>query len=265
MSDMRFGYIDTSEGQVHYRRMPAEGPPLVFLHQTASSSAMWEAVMRRLAGTCDMVALDTPGFGGSYDPEEVPCIGYYTGVMREALDGLDIDRYHLCGHHTGVCVAVELAAEDPERVLSLGMIGPVQLTQAERDEFRKHFSTPFAPTADGSYLKQTFDYLAGLGADGNLELHHRETVDTLRAWRGRVQAYNAVWDQDFPALLDRVRCPTLFMAAEDDVLWPYFERAGEAHPGARSVVLRGANFEPDLDPEGTANALRDFLPSQGGL
>jgi len=262
MTGMRFGYVDAGEGQVHYRRLRGDGPPLVFLHQTASSSAMWDAVMRRLAGDYDMIALDTPGFGGSYDPDEVPSIGYYTGVMREALDALGVDRYHVCGHHTGVCVAVELAVEDPDRVLSLSMIGPVQLTQAERDEFRKHFSTPFAPTADGSYLKQTFDYLAGLGADGDLALHHRETADTVRAWRGRVQAYNAVWDQDFPALLERVRCPKLMMAARDDVLWPYLERAAEAHPDAVTAVLEGANFEPDLDPDGTANALRDFLAAK---
>ncbi|MEQ9010607.1 alpha/beta hydrolase [Algiphilus sp.] len=261
MSRVRFGYVDTAEGQVHYRRIRGDGPILVFLHQTASSSAMWQAVMQRLAGDFDMIALDTPGFGGSYDPAEVPAIGYYAGVMREALDGLGVDRYHLCGHHTGVCIAVELAVENPERVLSLGMIGPVQLTQEERDEFRKHFSTPFAPTADGAYLKQTFDYLGGLGADGTLALHHRETVDTLRAWRGRVQAYNAVWDQDFPALLARLRCPMLMMAAKDDVLWPYLERAATAHPEARVAVLGGSNFEPDLDPDGTAAALRDFLTS----
>lgn len=259
MNNMRFGYVDTSEGQVHYRRSRAAGPALVFFHQTASSSAMWDAVMRRLADACDVVALDTPGFGGSFDPQAVPAIGYYVKIMQEALDNLGVDKYHLCGHHTGACTAVDLAANDADRVLSLSMIGPVQITQAERDELRKQFSKPIVPTADGAYLERTWDYLAGLGADTSLELHHRELLDTVRAWHGRAQAYNAVWDQDFPALLARVQCPMLFMAARDDVLWPYFERAREAHPEARTAILKGSNFEPDLDPDGVARALREFL------
>lgn len=256
-------YVDTGEGQIHYRYIPGTekepGTPLIFLHQTASSSAMWEQVMQRLDGKRSLFALDTPGFGASYDPSEVPSISYYTQVLVEALDGIGIERFHVCGHHTGVCMAVEMAAKWPKRVASLAMIGPVQLTQEERDEFRKHFSEPFAPDAEGNYLRETWDYLGRLGANGSLDLHHRELVDTCRAWRGRVQAYNAVWDQDFPALFESAKCPVLLMAARDDVLWPYFERACDARPDARSAVVSGANFEPDLDPDGVADAVRKFL------
>ena len=255
---IRKGYVDTAEGQVHYRSTQGAGPPVVFLHQTASSSAMWNGMMTTMEGR-RCIALDTPGFGGSYDPEEVPDIGYYAQVMTEALDALGVRQFHLCGHHTGSCIAVEMGAELSARVLSLAMFGPVQLTQEERDSFRSHFSTPFAPTADGSYLQQTWDYLAGLGADKALDLHHREVVDTLRAWHGRVQAYSAVWEQDFPALLDRVECPLLFLCARDDVLWPYFERAAQACPDALLQVVQGANFEPDLDAASSARAYEAFL------
>lgn len=256
-------YVDTDQGQIHYRYRPGSGTPLVFLHQTASSSVMWEAMMRLLPGR-SCYAFDTPGFGGSYDPELVPDISYYVEVFLQAINNTGLDRFHLCGHHTGACSAVELAAYYPQRVVSLAMFGPVQLTQAERDEFRRHFSEPFAPTADGSYLQRTWDYLGQLGAGSSLPLLHREMVDTLRAWKGRAQAYGAVWDQDFPALLAKVKCPLLFLCAEDDVLWPYFDRARQAHPDASVAVPKGANFEPDLDPEGSAAAYRTFLDALPG-
>lgn len=254
------GYADTRNGQIHYRRCgPGEGTPLVFLHQTASSSKMYEKVMALLEGEYPMVALDTPGFGGSYDPPEYPDLPYYVAVLLEALDDLGVGDFHLFGHHTGACIGVEMAVKVPDRVETLMMIGPVQLTQDERDELRKHFSSPFAPQADGAHLMQTWEYLADLGADASLELHHRELVDTVRAWKGRAQAYATVWDQDFPALFARVKCPVLIMCSADDVLWAYFDRAKAARPDAKAVVLRGANFEPDLDAEGTANAIRAFL------
>lgn len=259
---IRKGYVDTAEGQVHFRSTQGSGPPVVFLHQTASSSAMWAGMMEILEGR-RCIALDTPGFGASYDPEEVPDISYYAQVMAEALDAIGVRQFHLCGHHTGACIAVEMAAELPARVLSLAMFGPVQLTQEERDQFRPHFSTPFAPDAEGSYLKATWDYLAGLGADKALDLHHREMIDTLRAWHGRVQAYGAVWEQDFPAFLERASCATLFLCARDDVLWPYFERAAEARLDALLAVVQGANFEPDLDAASCARAYEAFLAQNG--
>jgi hypothetical protein len=47
------------------------------------------------------------------------------------------------------------------------------------------------------------------------------------------------------------------------VLYPYFEAAKAVRPDAKSILLEGANFEPDLDPDGTAAAIRDFVSDRG--
>ena len=143
------------------------------------------------------------------------------------------------------------------------MVGPLPLTAEERAEFKQHFGAPILPTADGSYLQRTWEYLAGLGADRELALHHREMVDTLRAYMGRAMAYSAVWDQDWTALFQRCRCPMLLMCAEDDVLFPFFGRAQALAPQAQAVTITGANFEPDLDAAGTVAAIRAFLALHG--
>ena len=41
-------YADTSGGQCHYRYQSGISDPIVFLHQTPSSSQMFEAIMQRL-------------------------------------------------------------------------------------------------------------------------------------------------------------------------------------------------------------------------
>lgn len=257
------GYADSSGGQIHYYAMAGGGTPIVFLHQTASSGKMYLEVMSRLAGDFPMYAFDTPGFGQSFDPVDMPSMPQYAAWIVEALDGLGIKNFHLFGHHTGSCVAAEICASHPGRVESCMMIGPVPLTKDEREEFRKHYSTPFSPDADGEYLKTTWDYLKGLGADSDLDLHHREFVDTCRAYEGRFKAYTAVWDQDFTALYEAISCPLMIMCAPDDVLMPYFERARELRPDATAVELAGANYEPDQDPDGTAKAITEFLAGLG--
>ena len=262
---IRKAYADCDGGQIHYRYSDrdADGTPIVWFHQTASSSAMYESVMTRLAGARPMFALDTPGFGGSFDADGMPDMPQFAAWLEQAIDDIGIGEYHAFGHHTGACLVAELAVRAPDRVKSAMMIGPVPLTRHEREEFRQHFSTPMAPDADGAYLKQTWDYLVGLGAHHTLELHHREVLDTVRAYMGRYKAYSAVWDQDFTALYAKLTCPILILCAEDDVLWPFFERAQTQRPDAIAATIKGANFEPDLDPDGVADNVRQFLEARG--
>lgn len=259
MDVIRKAYVDTSAGQVHYRTAGSGGTPIALLQQTASSSQMYLRLMELLADDFVMFAFDTPGFGGSFDPVRQPTMLEYTGWIREAIDALGIDAFHVFGHHTGGCIGVELAVALPQRVASLMVCGPIPLTAEERLEFSRHFGKPMAPTPDGAYLLETWEYLRGLGADRDLALHHREVVDTLRAWQGRSMAYSAVWSQDWTAAFERADCPILLMCARDDVLFPYFERAQTIRPEAKAIAIDGANFEPDLDAQTIAQAIREFL------
>ena len=264
---MRFrkGYVDTTEGQVHYRAAGEDaGPPVVFFHQTASSGAMFEAIMERLADRRRMIAFDTPGFGFSYAPDHVPAVAYYADVLTEALQNLGEPTYHLCGHHTGGCIAVDIAARTaPARTRSLILMGAVLATAEERDAYRKTFNAPFRPEPTGEYLRTAWAYLAKIGANASVELHHRELVDHLRAWRATPQAFNAVWDQDFGALYAGVGCPILNVCARDDVVWPFHQRAVAARPDAEEAVVTGMDFNCDRDPDGCVKAIADFLTRHG--
>ena len=144
------------------------------------------------------------------------------------------------------------------------MIGPVPLTQQEREEFREHFSTPFSPDTDGNYLTVTWEYLKGLAGEEaiSLELHHRELLDTVRAYNGRYLTYSAVWDQDFTELYQCIKAPILLMCARKDVLWPFFDRAVEMRPDARTAEILGSNFEPDQDPDGVLTFRACRIPIQ---
>jgi pimeloyl-ACP methyl ester carboxylesterase len=263
---IRKSYADTSGGQVHIRS--SEGPsgvPVLFFHQTASSGQMWLKTMERLAGRWTMHAFDTPGFGGSFDPEPQakPPLSQYVDWLYEAVQAVGVSRAHIVGHHTGACIGVEMAARYPELAQSLTLIGPVPLTSEERVEFSKHFGAPFTPGVSGAYLLDNWEYLRNLGATADPMLMHREMADQLRAWWGRVQSYSAVWTQDFPAFYQAVRCPLLIGAAPDDVLHPFLERAKMMRPDAEVLELSGANFEPDLDADRFAGGLAEFLKRCG--
>ncbi len=262
MSQVRKAYIDIGQGnEIHYRHAAGRAQPVVFFHQTASSGQMFLKTFAALDGRWECYAFDTPGFGGSFDPpaDMRPSLAQYAEWLQAAIRLVGIDSCHLVGHHTGACIAVEIAARYPELVRSVALIGPVPLTPQERVEFSRNFGAPFTPTVSGSYLLDNWEYLRALGADQDVMLLHREMADMLRAWQGRVQAYAAVWDQDFTALYQSLRCPLLIAASPDDVLFPYLERAAVLRPDAHVLDIGGANFEPDLDPVTFAQGLETFL------
>jgi pimeloyl-ACP methyl ester carboxylesterase len=259
---IRKAYVDLAEGQVHYRTRAGQGTPVVFLHQIAGAGAMWEKVMARWPGAHPLYALDTPGFGGSFDPKGPIDIARYRGWISEAIDALNIPAFHLVGHHMGSVLAVGLAVDLPERVASLAMIGPSLLTREERAAFAQKLGAPFRPNRSGAYLLKTWEYLRVGGADQDIDLLHREMVDMLRAWASRPHAYGSVWASDSTPLFAAVACPALAICAHDDILFPYMGRLAELRPDIRQVILdSGANFEPDLAPDAVTAALAAHIRS----
>ncbi len=256
---IRKGYADCSAGQIHYAHRAGNGLPIVCFHQTASSGVSFHRIMAASGLANPLYALDTPGFGGSFEPDGRPAFEQYAAWLFEALAALGVHEFYALGHHTGAGICVELAARHPEAVKAMILIGPYPLTPQEREEFRRHFSSAISPTEDGGYLMTTWRYLAGLGAKADLEVHHRELLNHVRAYDGRFKTYSAVWDYDFTAPYKNATCPILLMAAEDDVLYPYLKRAQELQPSATVAEVTGANFEPELDADGIVQALLGFL------
>lgn len=260
MSTVSRGYANTPGGQVHYRVAgAADAPVIAFFHQTASSGRMFELVMGALASRYRCYAFDTPGFGQSWQPEAIPSLAWAGDRLIEAIDALGIDRLVLCGHHTGGCIAMEMALAIPDRIRGLSIIAPVVPTPEERVEYAKVFTEPFKPEASGEFLATAWGYLRMLGAASSVELHTAELVDHLIAWRSMPMAFGAVWRQDVAASLAKVDVPLQLMCSKDDVLWPMFGRACELRPDAKTAIVAGGDYQPDRDPQGVANALSDFV------
>lgn len=261
---IRKAYFDSGEGQIHYRYRAGEGTPWVLLHQTASSSAMFEAVMRELPATGAVYALDTPGFGGSTRPVCKPTVATYVSALLQAIDALGLKQFNLFGHHTGAAIACQLAAEHPERVLRLGMIGPVQLSEEERTAWRGSAIKPLTIELQGTHLYEVWQRVTHLDTQpiaypATAELATREAIDTLIAGDRWHEAYEAVFNQDFPALLAQVRCPLWFACGEADVLYPYFQRACLARPDAWRTELKGGAYLLDQQPARMAELMVDFF------
>jgi pimeloyl-ACP methyl ester carboxylesterase len=245
-------YVDIAAGQIHYRYVSGGGMPLIFLHRTPASSITFEQMMIGMAGDRPIYALDTPGFGASFDPVGSPSVTDYRDWLIEAIDGLNIEAFHLFGHHTGTHLATEIAA--------LLTDGVAYLTADERKQFHEMVADSVPPDPDGKYLIETWQVIRSLFAEFDPELVHREFVGAMRAMQGRDQAFSAIWDQDYPAVMAKVACPMFVMSAEDDFFVPYMERVKEAHPETKVAILGPAKVaSPELGTDESIRVVREFL------
>jgi pimeloyl-ACP methyl ester carboxylesterase len=246
---MRRGYVDTAAGQVHFRERvgSSEAAPVVFLHQTPSSSAMWQRVLERYPGDRRLVALDTPGFGLSDAPAACPPdgIAFYARTLLEAIDGLGIEGFDLVGFHTGAVIGAEIAAQAGDRVGSLVLLGMVVVTPQEG---RAKLDTVgrWQRDARGDYLVGAqIPKMRERVTTDDAEHFTSELIDVMRAGPDWWWGYQAVFTYDAAARLPLVTAPTLVAVGDGDeeAMFGWCQKAAELLPQADYELLPGLGVE----------------------
>ena len=102
--------------------------PLLLIHGMGSASTAWSLLTPELAKNFRVIHIDLPGHGHSkieagteMDPHSLAEL-----VLHE-LDNLKIEKFHIVGNSLGGWIALDLAAEHPDRVLSVVGIAPAGL------------------------------------------------------------------------------------------------------------------------------------------
>lgn len=256
----RRGYVRVGQAQVHYRRAgPADSPALVLLHQTPSTSAMYEVLMRHMAGYFDLIALDTPGFGQSDALPGTFGIAAAAERLAAAVAQLRAGPCAWFGHHTGAALALQVAHDHPAQVRCLAMSGPCLLDDAMRaalpDRAR---AVPVA--SDGSHLAALWDRLQAKDPDAPAEIIQREVLAAAQAGTAYPQAYEAVAAVDTADQLQAVRCPTLVFAGTQDPLHPQLVAAHALlADGQMAEIADARTFVCERNADAVASLLRRFV------
>ena len=126
-------YIEVPSGRRVHVIEAGEGPPVVLLHGSSTSSLSLLPVLERLDGV-RAIAVDRPGFGQS-EPVRVPRERFRDAAIEfvdEILDALALKTAALAGNSMGGTWGVWYALARPARVRRLALLGSVPLLPGTR-------------------------------------------------------------------------------------------------------------------------------------
>lgn len=269
------GYVDASNGQIHYRREGDSGPDIVLLHCANFSSNLYERALPHLGERARVWAFDAPGVGLSDSPPE-PSIPQIAGWLREAFDALGIERPVIAGLHTGCRIALQIEQQAGEPYLSAAVltgIGPLSEDYAAAHPPRgPHLNLD--PDAAGTQWDRALERYRTVYPDENPPtepdgwLQHLFVLSSL----SKVVPKRLPWpaggyigegvDQTFRNLA----CPVLVMNTPEDLFCATDEDMAGWNPNGELRVLTGIGPHPMLrEPQRYAEEILGFLERNGLL
>ncbi|GJM42371.1 MAG: hydrolase [Ardenticatenaceae bacterium] len=232
---------------------------MLLLHQTPSSSIMYEQLMTELADEFWCLAPDTPGFGLSDPLPGKDSIGGYAAAILDWLQALKVQDCFLFGHHTGASIAVQITDSRPQLVRNLVLSGPPLLSDAQIVHLKTTLPS-FELDRDGYFLIDLWERLSGKNPDAPLELLFREAISALQCRPRYRAAYEAVFDHPFGEQLADISIPVLLLAGAQDSLIASLEPASRLlQNGTMHIVPHAGTYLCDEAPQQVAQILRTFL------
>jgi 3-oxoadipate enol-lactonase len=252
-----------------YYETHGSGEPLLLIAGFGCDHLFWSQLVPVFAPQHQVIVFDNRGVGQSAAPDGPCSIRQMADDSAALLDAIGVGKVHVAGQSMGGLIAQELTLARPQQVRSLTLISSC----AKCDE-------------RGKAIIETWGELAGT-------VEPRMMARLLMPWLythafyakpGAVEQWmTALLENPFPAspqglyhqsraisssdTVDRlgaIRCPTLVLVGQEDILLPvaFSEQLAQGIPTAELIVLENTGHGLLVEtPEAVAKAMREFLAS----
>lgn len=229
MAEIKRGFIDVAEGQIHYRTAGVDAKdrvPLVMIHGEPASSYVLAPLISRLGDGRRVIAPDTLGTGDS-SPLPWPKVEVtdLARVAAAAITALGVDRFDLYGNYTGGHIATELALAHPGRVRRLVLDDSGLIPEADVPDLVANYVPDISIDSHGAHMSRLFAwvrdqyiYFPWYRRDAqhwrNMDMPAPEvlfakTMEVLKGKNSMPIIFAAVFRHDLRTALTRLRVPSL--------------------------------------------------------
>ena len=198
----------------------------------------------RLAPRYRVIVFDNRGVGQTLLPNEAFSIRHMANDAAGLLDAIGVSRAHVAGHSMGGQIAQELALARPELVQTLMLLSScARIDQRGKAVIELWGELPRLVDAEtGLRLSFPWIYTSGLYATpGAIERVVEEVFSNPfpPSPAGIYRQSRAITSFDREARLGQIKCPTLVVVGNEDILsgLPFSEQLAQGIRGSELVVL----------------------------
>ena len=250
--------VFATTGGAHFD--PAK-PVAIFLHGAGFDRTAWRLQTRFFAHHGrSVLAVDFPGHGWS-DGQALPSIAALADWTAKLIDAVGLERVVLVGHSMGALVALDTAARYPDKLRALALCGvatempvhPEMLESAKADTLKVQELMTFWGVGDALHKGGMVSPGLWLRAE-SLAVLSGNKPGVIHTDLTACNAY-----KDAPELAKAVKCPTVLVLGDGDLMTP----AAKARPLAAAIVESRTIVIPDCGhfmmverPDETLEALK---------
>lgn len=244
---------------------PADGPALVLLHASGTSSTVWIRNVAALSQRYRTFLVDIAG-----EPNKSVWSAPFRSRsdcadwLSDVLGGLGLKRAHLGGISYGGWQALNFALAAPDQVKSLILLAPAASLAKFRPAFFLHFLGPMLLPSN-ERVRGTFRWLSANGqvVDERLAEQMYLAVRHFRFAKGGV--FPTVYtDEELRGL----NLPTLLLIGDHEVIYDpakALDRARRLIPGIEADLVQSAGHLLNMEQPDVVNArILAFLNKQDG-
>ena len=232
--------------------------PLVLIHGFAGDSSVWKPLAPVFKNR-RVIPIDLPGHGES---PKLKVTGFddLAKEMRDQLDRLELDRFHLVGHSLGGAIALSYADTGPGTLESLTLLAPAGLGPEVNAPVlegicratRKESLMPWlkALVADETLITDQFAQLS-MAKRLDPDLRATQSIMANHLFPDGVQAF------DLRAALHRLDLPARIIWGKQDTIIPW-NHALQANGKTALHLLANTGHMPQIEQ---TSMIRDILDS----
>jgi 3-oxoadipate enol-lactonase len=245
------------------------GVPIVLIHGLSDSSALWSAMIPKLATRYRTIALDLRGHGESEKPDMPYSIQLFSEDLLSFLQKLKILSSHVLGLSLGAAVAQQLALDHQERIRSLILLSPFSYNNSD---LRENLNMLQERVISGG-LPAFFDAAIRLAVTPEFISANADTIPQMKKECVRINsraailhAIDACMNFDVRDRTSQISQHVLVISGKEDVLTP-IHLAEQIHLSIKSSewkVMEGVGHNllvPHKVPE-LAEIILEFLQHQ---